>query len=160
MKSIQVLFVCLGNICRSPTAEAIMNSLVKKNKLDGIIVCDSAGTSGHHDGNESDPRTISHAKKRGHDVTSRSRPFAPLDFSKFDYILTMDDENHADLRKLDTDRQFAAKVFRMVQFCTTQNFKEVPDPYYGGDENFYQVIDILEYACAGLLKKIRTDHKI
>lgn len=160
MTRISVLFVCLGNICRSPTAEAVMNSLIKEQGLQDYIKCDSAATMDTHEGDEADPRTISHARKRGHEVTSRSRPFRPVDFSQFDYILAMDDSNYSDLKSFDSDHQFPAKIFKMVQFCTTLKCKEVPDPYYGGEEHFELVVDILEDACRGLLTKIRTDHKI
>jgi protein-tyrosine phosphatase len=160
MKSVSVLFVCLGNICRSPTAEAVMNTLIKEEKLDKIITCDSAGTSDHHGGDESDPRSVAISKRRGHNVTSRSRVFKKKDFSKFDYILAMDDENFKDIKALDTDHKFSTKIFKMVQFCTTKLYKEVPDPFYGGEDSFELVLDILEDACKGLLEKIRTDHKI
>jgi len=160
MKKIRVLFVCLGNICRSPTAEAIMNSMVKKADLHSVISVDSAATSPHHEGDESDPRSITHAKGRGHDITSISRPFGPKDFEKFDYILAMDDTNYKDLLAFDRSKKFSKKVFKITQFCTAQNHKEVPDPYYGGPDGFELVIDILEDACHGLLNKIKTDHKL
>lgn len=158
MKKIRVLFVCLGNICRSPTGEAVLNTLIKKENLVERIECDSAGISDVHHGDESDPRTISHAKKRGHDVTSYSRPITPPDLENFDYILAMDNDNYRDIMKLENSKKFSQKVFKMVQFCTTHKVKEVPDPYYGGDEGFQLVIDILEDACKGFLEKVRTDH--
>ncbi len=153
------MFVCLGNICRSPTGEAVMNTLIKKENLIERIECDSAGISDLHEGEESDPRTISHAKKRGHDVTSLSRPILSVDLKEFDYILAMDDDNYRGIMKLKDSERHTQKIFKMVQFCTTHKLKEVPDPYYGGDDGFELVVDILEDACRGLLKKIRTDHK-
>ncbi len=161
MKKINILFVCLGNICRSPAAEAVMNDIIKKNNLDDKFVIDSAGTAGHHQGEESDPRTVVHAQKRGYDVTSFSRPFVrEADYKKFDYILAMDDSNYADLLSFDVDQRYAHKVFKMTQFCTALNVKQVPDPYYGGPDSFEQVLDILEDACQGLFEKIKTDHKL
>lgn len=161
MKQIHIVFICLGNICRSPTAEAVMTALVQKNDLQDLIICDSAATSGHHEGDESDPRSISHAASRGYQITSISRPFkAKTDFDKFDYIVTMDDDNYSEIMKLDLERRFGKKVFRITQFCTTQKIHEVPDPYYGGPEGFEKVIDILEDACEGFLQKIKLDHKI
>lgn len=159
MKKIRVLFVCLGNICRSPTGEAIMNTLIKKEKLQDRIECDSAGISGQHHGDESDPRSISFAKRRGHEITSLSRPLTIGDLNEFDYILAMDNDNYRDIMKLDSSKQFSLKVFKMIQFCTVHNVKEVPDPYYGGEDSFELVIDILEDACHGFLNKVRTDHK-
>lgn len=161
MKSVKILFVCLGNICRSPTAEAVMNSMIKHHKLSGKIICDSAGTSSHHEGEESDARSITHSKNRGHEVTSISRSIkTPDDFVNFDYIVAMDDSNYSDLLALKKDKKFASKVFKLVQFCTRKKYKEVPDPYYGGPEAFELVIDILEDGCHGLLEKIKMDHNL
>lgn len=157
MTSVKVLFVCLGNICRSPAAEAVMNSLIKNENLSEKIVCDSAATSGHHEGDTADPRTIQHAQKRGHDVTSISRPFNPRkDFDDFDYIITMDDANFTDVRNMDFKRVYTHKIFKMTEFCADKKCSHVPDPYYGGPQEFETVMDILEDACGGLLKKIKS----
>ncbi len=157
MAQVKVLFVCLGNICRSPAAEAVMNSLIKKENLEDKIVCDSAATSGHHEGEKADPRTIQHALKRGHEVVSISRPFNPRkDFNDFDYIITMDDSNFTDVTQMDLKRVFGNKVFKMTDFCADKKCKVVPDPYYGGPQDFETVMDILEDACSGLLKKIKS----
>lgn len=159
--SVRILFVCLGNICRSPAAEAIMKKLAEKNNLQDSIEIDSAGIAGHHAGEESDPRTIQHAKMRGYTVTSISRPFqTAMDFERFDYILVMDNANYNDLSRFDKDKKFSHKIYKITQFCTAQTLKEVPDPYYGGPEGFELVMDILEDACQGLLEKIKMDHKI
>ncbi|MCC6137435.1 MAG: low molecular weight phosphotyrosine protein phosphatase [Bdellovibrionaceae bacterium] len=156
MSKVKVLFVCLGNICRSPAAEAVMNSFVEKENLNNMVVCDSAATSGHHEGDTADPRTIQHAKKRGHEVTSISRPFNPKkDFDEFDYIVVMDDANFSDIQKMDNKRQHGDKIFKMADFCANKKYKQVPDPYYGGPEEFETVMDILEDACQGLLQKIK-----
>jgi len=160
MSKVRILFVCLGNICRSPTGEAIMTTMIQKENLGDKIECDSAGISAAHKGQESDPRSIAHAKKRGHNITSFSRPIEIGDLEKFDYILAMDNDNYRDIMNIEGAKRYAPKVFRMVQFCTHHKIKEVPDPYYGGDDSFQLVIDILEDACHGFLEKIRTDHKI
>lgn len=156
---VHVLFVCLGNICRSPTAEAVFKHIVQKNQVHDFFVIDSAGIAGHHEGEESDPRTIDHSARRGYQVTSISRPFlTSTDFEKFDYIVAMDNANFADLVDFDKHQRFLKKIYKMTQFCTLHTVKEVPDPYYGGPESFEQVIDILEDACQGLFEKIKTDH--
>ena len=158
MKKINVLFVCLGNICRSPSAEAVMTALVKGEMLHQSIFCDSAGTSGYHDGETADPRSITHAQKRQYPVTSISRRILPEDFERFDYIIVMDDENLKDVKKLDPQGQYADKIFKMTDFCEAKKYTHVPDPYYKGAEGFEEVLDILEDSCHGLLKKIKTTH--
>lgn len=161
MKKIHVLFVCLGNICRSPAAEAVFTNIIKRKNLSEKFFVDSAGTAGHHEGEEADPRTIEHSKKRGFEVTSISRPFLSLsDFEKFDYIIAMDNANYNDLLEFDSQKNFSKKVYKMVQFCTSMTVKEVPDPYYGGPESFELMLNILEDACQGLFEKISTDHKL
>lgn len=161
MSSVQVLFICLGNICRSPTAEAVMNSWIEQQGLSASITCDSAGTSGYHDGEEADARSIVHSQNRGHHIKGFSRSFKPsIDFEKFDYIVTMDDANYSEVLRFDKQRKFVGKVFKLVQFCTRKKYNEVPDPYYGGPEAFELVIDILEDGCQGLLEKIKTDHNL
>lgn len=161
MKKIHVLFVCLGNICRSPAAEAIFNKIIKNKKMTEKFFVDSAGTAGHHEGEESDPRTIEHSKKRGFEVTSISRAFiSTVDFDKFDYIVAMDDANYEDLIAFDLLKMFPQKIYKIAQFCTTMKVKEVPDPYYGGPESFELMLNILEDACQGLFEKISTDHKL
>ena len=156
----RLLFVCLGNICRSPAAEGIMKTLVERAKLDHLIDCDSAGTSAYHEGESADRRMIAHAKERGYGLTSLSRPFrAPEDFINFDYILTMDDDNFRNVLRLDSDRKFQQKVHRMVKFCRIHRVEEVPDPYYEGDDGFRLVLDILEDACETLLGQIKSELK-
>lgn len=158
MKKINVLFVCLGNICRSPSAEAVMASLVKSEMLHNHIFCDSAGTSGYHDGETADPRSIAHAQKRQFAVTSISRRLVDEDFEKFDYIIVMDDDNLRDVKKLDSASRFSDKIFKMTDFCEKKKYTHVPDPYYKGAEGFEEVLDILEDSCHGLLKKIKSNH--
>jgi protein-tyrosine phosphatase len=158
MKKTNVLFVCLGNICRSPSAEAVMQSLVEQAGLSDQIFCDSAGTSGEHDGENADPRSIAHGKKRNYELKSISRKFVPKkDFQFFDYIVTMDDLNYRDIKNLDRNNEFSEKIFKMVEFGGSKMYPKVPDPYYGGPEGFDEVLDILEETCAGLLQKIKSD---
>jgi protein-tyrosine phosphatase len=156
MKS--VLFICLGNICRSPAAEGILQALVKHEGLEGRIKIDSAGTSAYHAGSPADERMRSFAKERGYDLTSISRQFrAPSDFHKFDYILTMDGRNFQDVIDEDPHEEFRSKVIPMTQFCKIHNVHQVPDPYYQGDDGFRLVLDILEDACEGLLAHLKAE---
>lgn len=156
----RLLFVCLGNICRSPAAEGIMNRLIADAGLSDQISCDSAGTSGYHEGEPADSRMIEFAKGRGYDLVTLSRPFrAPEDFEKFDHILTMDPSNLRNVLKLDSTGQFHAKVKPMVSYCRQHNVKEVPDPYYQGDDGFHLVLDILEDACGELLNQLQSEIK-
>lgn len=155
---INVLFVCMGNICRSPSGEAVMNGAVKKAGLDDKIKCDSAGTIAFHEGEKADARMQSHAVKRDYDLTSIARKIKFNDFEKFDYIITMDNANYADVLGMDTEGLYSYKVSKMTDYCTKHSDTEVPDPYYGGPEGFEHVLDLLEDACEGLLEKIKKDH--
>jgi len=154
----RLLFVCLGNICRSPAAEGIMKTLVARDGLDHLIECDSAGTSAYHEGEGADRRMISHAKERGYDLTSLSRPFRhPQDFEDFDFILTMDGDNFRNISKLDSELRYKGKVRPMVSFCRIHRVDAVPDPYYEGDDGFRLVLDILEDACENLLIQLKSE---
>lgn len=157
---IQVLFVCLGNICRSPSAEAVFKAVIKKNSLENEIQCDSAGTAAYHAGEMADYRMIQFAKKRGYQLTSISRQVNSLnDFDRFDYIIGMDRQNVRDLKSLARNENDRKKIFLMTDFCTTTNYDSVPDPYYGGASGFELVLDILEDACAGLLNELQKSNK-
>lgn len=151
----KLLFVCLGNICRSPTAEGIMIDLVKKAGLEHQIQIDSAGTYGGHAGELPDSRMRQHASRRGYNLISRSRQVRPMDFEEFDLILAMDDKNYQNLRDLAPDIESMNKVHRMVEFCQNSTLDYVPDPYYGGAEGFELVLDLLEDACEGLLNDVK-----
>ncbi|NJK27988.1 MAG: low molecular weight phosphotyrosine protein phosphatase [Coleofasciculaceae cyanobacterium SM2_3_26] len=151
----KVLFVCLGNICRSPSAENIMNHLIQQEGLEGSITCDSAGTGGYHIGSPPDPRMTAAAKKRGITMTGAARKFAGTDFERFDLILAMDRENYEDILSLDLRGEYRHKVKMMCEFCTEHSDREVPDPYYGGEAGFDRVIDLLLDACNGLLQHIK-----
>jgi protein-tyrosine phosphatase len=148
----------LGNICRSPSAEAILARFVKGEGLEKVILIDSAGTSDYHVGEKADPRASLHAKKRGIELTSIARHFSPRkDFKEFDYILAMDKKNLNDLHSLDTHKKFGEKIHLITKFGKKNQFEEVPDPYYSGEKGFELVLDILEDCCIGLLEKIKDD---
>jgi protein-tyrosine phosphatase len=154
----KILFVCLGNICRSPTAEGVMAHLVNAAGFQNNIKVDSAGTSNFHVGEEADPRSKHHALKRGIELTSIARQFNPRkDFKEFDYILAMDQKNLKDLKNLDPGNKFIGKVHLVTQFCKLKQYNEVPDPYFTGERGFELVLDILEDACQGLLEKLKNE---
>lgn len=157
-KPTRILFVCLGNICRSPSAEAVFKGLVEKKGESDRFQIDSAGTSGYHEGQPADERMQKHALKRNYNLTSISRPFLPeTDFDKFDLIVAMDKENMNDLRFLARDRKDLAKLSLMTDYCSIFQNDSVPDPYYGGADGFELVLDILEDASEGLYEKIEKD---
>ena len=154
----QILFVCLGNICRSPSAEAVFNAFILKNGLEGELQCDSAGTAAYHAGDQADHRMKQYALKRGYRLTSISRPVDPeRDFDRFDYIIGMDRQNVRDLKAMSRNENDRKKIFLMTDFCQDQIYDSVPDPYYGGAGGFELVLDILEDACAGLIRKLRNE---
>ena len=147
----KLLFVCLGNICRSPSAENIMSQLIEEAGLSAKITCDSAGTSGYHIGAAPDRRMNIAANKRGLELEGQSRKLKPADLQNFDLILAMDRANYEDILYLDREGKYEDKVRMMCDFATTKPDREVPDPYYGGADGFDYVIDLLYDACAGLL---------
>lgn len=155
---VKVLFVCMGNICRSPAAEGIFNKYVDEAKLGGQISIDSAGTIGYHEGELPDARMRKHALNRGYYLDSRARQFNPKkDFNEFDYIITMDNDNYLDITRLDHKGLYRNKIYKMADFISDKNVNEVPDPYYGGADGFEFVIDILEESSKNLLNKIKDD---
>jgi protein-tyrosine phosphatase len=154
----KLLFVCLGNICRSPSAENIMNHLVEQAGISDSILCDSAGTSSYHIGSPPDRRMNAAAvSKLGIELCGHARQFQKSDFQEFDLILAMDKSNYENILHLDPSGEYHHKVRLMCDFCTRHTLTEVPDPYYGGIEGFNQVIDLLVDACEGLLKHIREE---
>lgn len=149
----KLLFVCLGNICRSPTAENIMNHLIEQANLKSSISCDSAGTASYHVGNPPDRRmTDATISKLGIELVGQGRQFQASDFKDFDLILAMDRANYQDILALDPRGQYSDKVHLMCEYCTKYSTEDVPDPYYGGTEGFNYVIDLLLDACGGLLE--------
>jgi len=156
----KILFVCMGNICRSPAAEGIAKQILKEKDLNGTIEIDSAGTLGYHTGESPDQRMIKHASKRGYTLDSRARQFdARKDFDEFDYIVTMDDDNYSEITSLDRKNKHKDKIIKMVSFGKNTNVNEVPDPYYSGSQGFELVLDILEDSVEGLLNKVEDDIK-
>ncbi|RLD69301.1 MAG: low molecular weight phosphotyrosine protein phosphatase [Bacteroidetes bacterium] len=151
-----ILFVCLGNICRSPSAEAVFKHLVEKKGEEGNFFIDSAGTSAWHAGEKADARMRRHAKKRGIELTSISRKFVPEDFDRFDYIIAMDRENMDEMKRMARNKNDLDKLHMMTDFSQKFNYHEIPDPYYGGDEGFELVLDLLEDANKGLLDHIKS----
>lgn len=152
---IGVLFVCLGNICRSPAAEGAFKRLVERDGLQDKFFIDSAGTIDRHQGELPDSRMRTRAKERGLNLSSRSRPLVDEDFDKFDYIIVMDKANHRDVCKRDAKGHYKEKVRLMMEFAPDSSLQEVPDPYFGGIEGFNQVLDMVESAGEGLLKSIK-----
>lgn len=149
----KVLFVCLGNICRSPAAEGVFTHLVKEAGLENEISVDSCGTAAHHEGESADIRMREHAGRRGIELTSIARGMVRKDFEEFDYILTMDNSNYKNVVAMAADNQ-KYKIIKMTDFCSNHPHDQIPDPYYGGPDGFELVLDLLEDSCQGLLKKI------
>ncbi len=151
----RILFVCLGNICRSPAAENIFRELAQKHGLPTVI--DSAGTSAWHQGELPDHRMRSSLKNRGYKVTGNSRPFDPkTDFDQFDFIIAMDDFNYLDLMHLARTDDDKEKISRMKDYFIHQSAEGIPDPYYGGPSGFDQVITLLEDASEGLIHHLKN----
>jgi protein-tyrosine phosphatase len=154
----KILFVCLGNICRSPAAEGVMKSIIEKNNYKDQIEIDSAGTIDYHAGEQPDARMKTSAKKRGYILDSVARKFNPdVDFEYFDYIVAMDNENYYTLLELDLEGKYIDKIHKIIEFSSLKDVDEVPDPYYGGSSGFETVLNILEDACSGLFNKIKED---
>ena len=146
----KILFVCLGNICRSPTAEGVFKGLAQQAGADVIV--DSAGTSGWHDGNLPDSRSMAEATRRGYDLSDlRSRKLTAADFHEFDLIIGMDDSNIANIKRAAPDGH-DAKISKFLDYAPDQPLRDVPDPYY--EDNFEGVFDLIEDASRGLLKEI------
>ncbi len=156
MKKISVLFVCLGNICRSPAAEAIFRSLLEKKGLSDCFIVDSAGTGSWHIGKKADSRMRIAAERRDINILSRARQISSKDFDEFNYILAMDDSNFRNIQDLkkSTASTGLASIKKIQDFRSAFNEQEVPDPYFGGDEGFDYVLDILEDSVNGFLENI------
>lgn len=150
----KVLFVCLGNICRSPSAEGVFTTMVASRNLTDLFHIDSAGTAAYHTGEMADSRMRSHASRRGYDLTSRARQINNSDLEEFDYILCMDKSNLRNVQALSAAHKYSQKIKLMTDYSKVLSYTEVPDPYYGGAQGFELVLDILEDACDGLLHEI------
>lgn len=146
---IKVLFVCLGNICRSPSAEAVFKNFVDQRGDSDKFFIDSAGTSAYHEGEPADSRMRGHARRRDIELTSISRQFDKKDFDRFDYIVAMDKDNLRDLERQARNKKDLGKIYLMTDFSNNYNYNQVPDPYYGGPEGFELVLDLLEDSSEG-----------
>lgn len=156
--AVKVLFVCLGNICRSPTAHGVFQHIVTQAGLQRAIQVDSAGTGDWHVGQPPDKRATQAAKQRGYDLSQlRARQFNAEDFQEFDYILAMDQENLQDIAALRIAAH-GGHVGLFLQFAKNAEHDEVPDPYYGGGKGFERVLDLVESASRGLLEHIKQRH--
>ena len=152
---VRVLFVCMGNLCRSPMAEGVFRHYVSRAGLDGRIAIDSAGTHGYHVGEPPDPRAQRTADRRGYDLSGqRGRQIGDADFGEFDYLLAMDEANLRAL-ELQCPSQHAHKLRLFMEFGADAAPREVPDPYYGGEQGFEHVLDMIEQASQGLLSHLR-----
>lgn len=157
-KRVSVLFVCLGNICRSPTAHGLFRDLVKNSGLESRIYIDSSGTGDWHIGRPPDTRATEHALARGVDISDlRARLVTSSDFDNFDYVLAMDAQNLHDLEQM-VPSEFAGHLGLFLEFAANYQENEVPDPYYGGEEGFNLVLDMVEDGCNGLLADISEKH--
>lgn len=155
---VRVLFVCMGNICRSPTAEAVFRRCVEAAGLDREIYIDSAGTHDYHIGEPPDSRTQRAARQRGYDMSARrGRQVRRSDFGDFDYVLAMDNANLSTLQHLRPDNAHG-ELGLFLDYATRHDEREVPDPYYGGEAGFERVLDMAEDASDGLLRHIRQRH--
>jgi protein-tyrosine phosphatase len=155
----RLLFVCLGNICRSPTAEAVMAKLLAEHGLEHAIELDSAGTGAWHVGDVPDERATAAAARRGLAMRGRARQVTSADFDRFDLLLAMDGENLRALRRLAPHADGRAKVRLLREFDPAGSGSaslDVPDPYYGGEDGFDRVLDLVEAACTGLLAELRA----
>jgi protein-tyrosine phosphatase len=158
MKKVSVVFVCMGNICRSPTAEAVFRHYVENAGLSEHIQIDSAGTHDYHVGDPPDSRTRRAAQQRGYDMSNlRGRQVGESDFSRFDYVLAMDKANLDILQRITPPgSKIQARLF--LEYARHSAEREVPDPYYGGSDGFERVLDMVEDAAQGLLEEIRQRH--
>ncbi len=155
----RILFICLGNICRSPTAHGVLLHRLRERSLTGRIEVDSCGTGGWHTGEPPDRRAAAEARRRGYDLSAlRARQLDPDDFYRFDYLLAMDRSNLRELRAHCPD-DFSGHLGLLLEFSPDAPVDEVPDPYYGGERGFADVLTLVEDACDGLLETILRDSR-
>lgn len=155
MDKVKILFVCLGNICRSPAAEGIMQKIVDSNNDGANFFIDSAGTGRYHLGDLPDNRMRIHARKRGYDLTHRCRQITSSDFYDFDLIVAMDESNISNLRAIAPSTETQNKIVRMAEFVDPSfHYDHIPDPYYEGSQGFELVLDLLESGCERLYRNL------
>ena len=150
-RPIRILFVCLGNICRSPLAESVFRHLARERGVEELFEIDSAGTSGYHDGDPPDPRSVATARARGVEVCGESRKLTARDLQHFDYVIAMDRENRANIARVQAAGGGGARVHLLREWDAQGGRPDVPDPYNGGERGFEEVHDIVERSCAALL---------
>ena len=152
-----ILFVCLGNICRSSAAEEVLRVKLKQAGMDNMVEVDSAGLIDYHEGELSDSRMRQHASRRGYTLTHRSRPIQRKDYEYFDLIIGMDDQNIQRLRRGARNDSELGKIHKMTEYFINKESDIVPDPYYGGSSGFELVLDLLEDGCDGIIQKLQSE---
>ncbi|MCU0797261.1 MAG: low molecular weight phosphotyrosine protein phosphatase [Akkermansiaceae bacterium] len=156
LRPVRVLFVCMGNICRSPAAEIVFAKIIESHDAAGWCQCDSAGTIGYHAGSPPDPRMAATLAARGYRIFGKSRKVQPQDLAEFDHILVADEENLQDLIELDASGAYRDKIRLLTDHCVHHQASHVPDPYYGGQAGFERVADLVEDACQGLFDQLKS----
>ena len=156
----KILFVCMGNICRSPTAEGVFRKLASEGGLSGKLAIDSAGTHGFHTGRPPDPRSVEHAARHGYDLTTlRAREVVPTDFERFDYVIAMDEQNVRDLKAF-CPSHLSGKIELLLNFAGDAKVREVPDPYQGRPKDFELALDLIERGCRGLVDHLIEQRRV
>jgi len=154
-----ILFVCMGNICRSPAGENVMRRLLQQAGLADAVICDSAGVIGYHAGDPPDARMCAAGHRRGLPMTGIARQVTHADLDQFDLILAMDNDNYAALNRLANNRN-RHKIRKFCEYCVAHSINEVPDPYYGDATHFERVLDLLEDGCVQLVEQIKTSREM
>ena len=157
---INVIFVCLGNICRSPLAEAVFSKKIKMAGLENKMTCSSAGTAHWHIGEQPDTRTIEVAGNHGVQIDHKGRQLKPAYYRDYDYLVAMDRDNFSDINSNHSNMKEGARIFMMREFDNDNSRLDVPDPYYGDMEDFEHVYEILDESCENFMRYLITEHKL